>query len=133
AGARQNGASLSSASSSPRSPMRTPAALLRWAISRRSRSAAVGRLWFGHGLLDGRAARPPGVYPVRVGLTTSRTSLPRLNKPTPTIVRDTSVRSKATPKNSRFGICDFTGIGCLADSRVRGERLYRDDDRRIIP
>ena len=40
---------------------------------------------------------------------------------------------KATPKNSRFGICDFTGIGCLADSRVRGERLYRDDDRRIIP
>src|SRR5271166_3748039 len=42
-------------------------------------------------------------------------------------------RHKATPKNSRFGICDFTGIGCLADSRVRGERLYRDDDRRIIP
>src|SRR5271165_4009248 len=41
--------------------------------------------------------------------------------------------AKATPKNSRFGICDFTGIGCLADSRVRGERLYRDDDRRIIP
>src|SRR5271157_4436123 len=41
--------------------------------------------------------------------------------------------TKATPKNSRFGICDFTGIGCLADSRVRGERLYRDDDRRIIP
>ncbi len=39
----------------------------------------------------------------------------------------------ATPKNSQFGICDFTGIGCLADSRVRGERLYRDDDRRIIP
>ncbi len=41
--------------------------------------------------------------------------------------------AKATPKNSRFGICEFTGIGCLADSRVRGERLYRDDDRQIIP
>ncbi len=40
---------------------------------------------------------------------------------------------KATPKNSQFGICDFTGIGCFTDSRVRGERLYRDDDRRIIP
>ncbi len=37
------------------------------------------------------------------------------------------------PKIADFGICDFTGIGCLADSRVRGERLYRDDDRRIIP
>ena len=41
--------------------------------------------------------------------------------------------AKATPKNSQFGICDFTGIGCLADSLVRGERLYRDDDRQIIP
>src|SRR5271166_5571151 len=41
--------------------------------------------------------------------------------------------TEATPKNSRFGICDFTGTGCLADSRVRGERLYRDDDRRINP
>src|SRR5208337_1543997 len=29
--------------------------------------------------------------------------------------------TEATPKNSRFGICDFTGTGCLADSRVRGE------------
>ena len=37
------------------------------------------------------------------------------------------------PKIAIFGICDFTGIGCLGDSRVRGERLYRDDDRRIIP
>src|SRR5271166_3833151 len=35
--------------------------------------------------------------------------------------KDRLIRPKATPKNSRFGICDFTGIGCLADSRVRGE------------
>src|SRR5208283_550465 len=42
-----------------------------------------------------------------------------------------SLRRRPKIADSEFAI--FTGIGCLADSRVRGERLYRDDDRRIIP
>src|SRR5271166_2524114 len=69
-----------------------------------------------------RAKLRQGGYPGRMTTPSSRassmmiaeTGWARAMRPRAGGAGDT----KATPKNSRFGICDFTGIGCLADSRV---------------
>src|SRR5271157_4602767 len=89
--------------------------------------------------------RNTGTVPIRLTQTPTRCGV-RKGSGWLACWREKEGVSLGLPFQVRASMCDFRRRpkiadsefailldGCLADSRVRGERLYRDDDRRIIP